>query len=172
MLLERILIRDNQKSRTRTPIGTQQALPPKVAWKINYWSVSCQKKVMNSRILISSISIFCLATNLNFFLDVVWRCMHALLAYALPLWDKPVSGISPGFLVSMSCIRCSFSYLLQQAYDLSTEAFSLFSVELTLICSTEYAGMGVQAFFRWLTKKYPSIVVHCVEEKVSRWKDW
>ncbi|CAH3166931.1 unnamed protein product, partial [Pocillopora meandrina] len=25
--------------------------------------------------------------------------------------------------------------------------------------------MGVQAFFRWLSKKYPSIVVHCVEEK-------
>ena len=63
---------------------------------------------MNSRILISSISIFCLATSLNFFLDVVWRCMHAFLAYALPLWDKPISGIS-GFLVSISCIRCSFS---------------------------------------------------------------
>ncbi|EEC18123.1 5'-_3' exoribonuclease, putative, partial [Ixodes scapularis] len=26
--------------------------------------------------------------------------------------------------------------------------------------------MGVPAFFRWLSKKYPSIVVHCVEEKV------
>ena len=64
---------------------------------------------MNSRILISSISIFCLATNLNFFLDVVWRCMHAFLAYVLPLRDKPVSGISPGSLVSTSCIRCSFS---------------------------------------------------------------
>ncbi|XP_070576622.1 5'-3' exoribonuclease 2-like [Ptychodera flava] len=25
--------------------------------------------------------------------------------------------------------------------------------------------MGVPAFFRWLSKKYPSIVVHCVEEK-------
>lgn len=31
------------------------------------------------------------------------------------------------------------------------------------------AGMGVPAFFRWLSKKYPSIVVHCVEEKVSLW---
>ena len=27
--------------------------------------------------------------------------------------------------------------------------------------------MGVPAFFRWLSKKYPSIVVHCVEEKVG-----
>ena len=27
--------------------------------------------------------------------------------------------------------------------------------------------MGVPAFFRWLSKKYSSIVVHCVEEKVS-----
>lgn len=26
--------------------------------------------------------------------------------------------------------------------------------------------MGVPAFFRWLSRKYPSIVVHCVEEKV------
>ena len=25
--------------------------------------------------------------------------------------------------------------------------------------------MGVPAFFRWLQRKYPSIVVHCVEEK-------
>ncbi|KAK3752419.1 hypothetical protein QZH41_008621, partial [Actinostola sp. cb2023] len=27
--------------------------------------------------------------------------------------------------------------------------------------------MGVPAFFRWLSKKYPSIVVHCVEEKAK-----
>jgi 5'-3' exonuclease len=26
--------------------------------------------------------------------------------------------------------------------------------------------MGVPAFFRWLTKKYPSVIVHCIEEKV------
>ena len=92
----------------RTANGTRQA-SPKVAWKINYWSVSCQKKVMNLRILISLISIFYLATNLNFSPDVIWRCMHAFLAYVLPLRDKPVSGISAGSLVSTSCIKCSFS---------------------------------------------------------------
>ncbi|KAK2178116.1 hypothetical protein NP493_558g01017 [Ridgeia piscesae] len=27
--------------------------------------------------------------------------------------------------------------------------------------------MGVPAFFRWLSRKYPSIVVHCIEEKVK-----
>ena len=27
--------------------------------------------------------------------------------------------------------------------------------------------MGVPAFFRWLSRKYPSIVVHCIEERVS-----
>lgn len=27
--------------------------------------------------------------------------------------------------------------------------------------------MGVPAFFRWLSRKYPSIIVHCLEEKVS-----
>ena len=27
--------------------------------------------------------------------------------------------------------------------------------------------MGVPAFFRWLSRKYASIVVHCVEEKVN-----
>ena len=26
--------------------------------------------------------------------------------------------------------------------------------------------MGVPAFFRWLSRKYPSIVVDCIEEKV------
>lgn len=26
--------------------------------------------------------------------------------------------------------------------------------------------MGVPAFFRWLSRKYPSIVVYCIEEKV------
>ncbi|MEQ2187832.1 5'-3' exoribonuclease 2 [Goodea atripinnis] len=25
--------------------------------------------------------------------------------------------------------------------------------------------MGVPAFFRWLSRKYPSIIVHCLEEK-------
>ena len=52
---------------------------------------------MNSRILISLISIFfCPATNSNFSPSVVWRCIHALLAYALSLREKSVSGISPG----------------------------------------------------------------------------
>ena len=25
--------------------------------------------------------------------------------------------------------------------------------------------MGVPAFFRWLSRKFPNIIVHCVEEK-------
>ncbi|KAJ8977485.1 hypothetical protein NQ317_001768 [Molorchus minor] len=25
--------------------------------------------------------------------------------------------------------------------------------------------MGVPAFFRWLSRKYPSVIVHCVEQK-------
>lgn len=36
--------------------------------------------------------------------------------------------------------------------------------------------MGVPAFFRWLSRKYPSIIVSCTEEKVSEkkkgvWRD-
>jgi 5'-3' exoribonuclease 2 len=27
--------------------------------------------------------------------------------------------------------------------------------------------MGVPAFFRWLTKKYPSIIVNCIEDNPS-----
>ena len=30
--------------------------------------------------------------------------------------------------------------------------------------------MGVPAFFRWLSRKYPSIVISCIEEKVG-WRD-
>lgn len=31
--------------------------------------------------------------------------------------------------------------------------------------------MGVPAFFRWLSRKYPSIVIHCVEEKPKQLND-
>lgn len=27
--------------------------------------------------------------------------------------------------------------------------------------------MGVPAFFRWLSRKYPSVIIECVENKVS-----
>ncbi len=27
--------------------------------------------------------------------------------------------------------------------------------------------MGVPAFFRWLSRKYPSVIIECVERKVS-----
>lgn len=28
-------------------------------------------------------------------------------------------------------------------------------------------NMGVPAFFRWLSRKYPSIIVECIEQKVG-----
>ena len=28
--------------------------------------------------------------------------------------------------------------------------------------------MGVPAFFRWLSRKYPSVIVECLEDRVSR----
>ena len=27
--------------------------------------------------------------------------------------------------------------------------------------------MGVPAFFRWLSRKYPSVIVECLEDRVS-----
>lgn len=27
--------------------------------------------------------------------------------------------------------------------------------------------MGVPAFFRWLSRKYPSVIIECVENKVN-----
>jgi 5'-3' exonuclease len=29
--------------------------------------------------------------------------------------------------------------------------------------------MGVPAFFRWLSRKYPSVIIECVEKKVKIW---
>jgi hypothetical protein len=40
-----------------------------------------------------------------------------------------------------------------------------FSSNLTFVY--KMSDMGVPAFFRWLSKKYPSILVHCVEDKVK-----
>lgn len=30
--------------------------------------------------------------------------------------------------------------------------------------------MGVPSFFRWLMKKYPSVIVECVENKVRKYQ--
>ena len=53
-----------------------------------------------------------------------------------------------------------------------TKIFNLLSIQYLLVgARTGHARdrsvMGVPAFFRWLSKKYPSIVISCVEDKVS-----
>ena len=40
-------------------------------------------------------------------------------------------------------------------------------IRITSLSRDTWGVMGVPAFFRWLSRKYPSIVVHCIEEKVS-----
>ena len=39
--------------------------------------------------------------------------------------------------------------------------------ESTLHLVLRLRGGGVPAFFRWLTKKYPSVIIDCLEEKVT-----
>lgn len=42
-------------------------------------------------------------------------------------------------------------------------------VSVSFLYSLVYSQiMGVPAFFRWLSRKYPSIVVHANEEKVRK----
>ena len=40
--------------------------------------------------------------------------------------------------------------------------------ESTLHLVLRLRGGGVPAFFRWLTKKYPSVIIDCLEEKVIK----
>ena len=72
--------------------------------------------------------------------------------------------------VVMVCAISNESYLVFRSWR-SIEDNALYIQPLALFSQrqllSEWVSMGVPAFFRWLSRKYPSIVVPCQEDKAQ-----
>ena len=94
-----------------------------------------------------------------------WISADMLKNYYHPSVNLPLIGLT----IKPKRIEIEFTteHIMWFLFQKSFVCAEACAIDFWLYWHKNIINMGVPAFFRWLSRKYPSIVVHCVEEKVT-----